>query len=154
MNITVKIEAPDICIAVYDISMAIQALAAAVAGNPGAVQRIKPPFKPEYYPAEQDLSALKPVETQTETESTVEMKTESEIETKAGPKTEPHRENKAQTDTPTYTLEQVRAKLASLTQAGKQAEVKALLSLFGVKKLTDVPPEAYPELMKEAEAIQ
>lgn len=52
-----------------------------------------------------------------------------------------------------FTLEQVRAKLADLSRGGKQAEVKALLGKFGVKKLTEVPEEKYPELMKEAEAI-
>ncbi len=54
---------------------------------------------------------------------------------------------------PTVTLEQVRAKLAALTQQGKQSEVKALLTKFGAKKLTEIPAEKYAELMKEAEAI-
>jgi hypothetical protein len=54
---------------------------------------------------------------------------------------------------PAITLEQVRARLATLTQAGKQLQVKALLALFGAKKLTDVPADKYAELLKEAEAI-
>ena len=53
----------------------------------------------------------------------------------------------------TYTLEQVRAKLAKLAQAGKQKEVKELITDFGVKKLTDIPGDKYPELMKKAEEI-
>lgn len=52
-----------------------------------------------------------------------------------------------------YTLEIVRAKLAKLSQAGKQAEVKALITKFGAKKLTDIPADKYPQLMAEAEAI-
>jgi hypothetical protein len=51
------------------------------------------------------------------------------------------------------TLEQVRAKLAALTQGGKQAEVKALITKYGAKKLSDIPEERYPELLKNAEGI-
>ena len=51
------------------------------------------------------------------------------------------------------TLEEVRAKLATLAQSGKQEQVKALIQKFGAKKLTDIPTEKYPELLKEAEAL-
>jgi hypothetical protein len=50
-------------------------------------------------------------------------------------------------------LEDVRAKLAALSQSGKQKEVKALIEKFGAKKLTDIPQEKYPQLLKEAEAL-
>lgn len=50
-------------------------------------------------------------------------------------------------------LEDVRAKLASLSQAGKQKEVKALIKKFGANKLTEVATENYEALLKEAEAI-
>ena len=50
-------------------------------------------------------------------------------------------------------LEEVRAKLAALAQSGKQEQVKALIQKFGAKKLTDIPTEKYPELLKEAEAL-
>ena len=54
---------------------------------------------------------------------------------------------------PQYTLEQVRAKLASLAQSGKQKEVKELITSFNVKKLSDIPESKYPELMEKAEEI-
>ena len=54
---------------------------------------------------------------------------------------------------PTYSLEQVRAKLAELQKAGKRAEVKALLNGFGVAKLSEVAPEQYGELMMKAGEI-
>lgn len=54
---------------------------------------------------------------------------------------------------PEYTLEQVRAKLAALAQAGKQKQVKSLITSFNVKKLTDVPEEKYAELMERAEEL-
>lgn len=70
------------------------------------------------------------------------------------PATEPKTEKTVTDSTVSYTLEQVRAKLADLSRGGKQAEVKALLNKLGAKKLTEVPEEKYPELMREAEAIE
>lgn len=51
------------------------------------------------------------------------------------------------------TLEEVRAKLTSLSQCGKQAEVKEIIKKFGASKLTDIPKDKYEELLKAAEAI-
>ncbi|WP_031538055.1 hypothetical protein [Bacillus sp. MB2021] len=51
------------------------------------------------------------------------------------------------------TLEDVRAKLAALSQAGKQVQVKELITGFGAKKLSDIPAEKYPELLEEAEKL-
>lgn len=51
------------------------------------------------------------------------------------------------------TLEEVRAKLASLSKAGKQAQVRELITGFGVKKLSDIPREKYPELLEKVEAM-
>jgi hypothetical protein len=54
----------------------------------------------------------------------------------------------------TITIEQVKAKLFSLSQAGKAEQVKALLNKFGAKKLTEVSKKNYAALLKEAETIQ
>jgi len=54
---------------------------------------------------------------------------------------------------PEVTLEEVRAKLASLSQGGKGKEVKALLAGYGAAKLTDVPADKYAELLKNAEQL-
>lgn len=56
-------------------------------------------------------------------------------------------------DEPTFTLVEVRAKLAGLSQAGKQAQVKALIESFGAAKLTDIDPAKYAAVMKQAEAL-
>ena len=53
----------------------------------------------------------------------------------------------------TITLEEVRAKLAALSQGGKQAEVKALITKYGAQKLSDIPEDKYPDLLKDAEGI-
>ena len=47
-------------------------------------------------------------------------------------------------------LEEVRAKLASLSQAGKQEQVKELIQKFNAKKLTEIPEAKYPELLQAA----
>lgn len=59
--------------------------------------------------------------------------------------------DKSTDSTPPITLEQVRAKLAALTQEGKS--VKGLFPQFGGKKLSEVSADKYPELLKAAEAI-
>lgn len=48
--------------------------------------------------------------------------------------------------TPTYTLKEVRAKLAAL----ESSKAKELISSFGVKKLTDLSEEHYPAIMQKA----
>lgn len=130
MDITIKIEAP----ALVD---AINALAVAIAGNmellldgPGARANVNEAAK----------NVTNKTETVNETAKNVTKDTESETKTET------------KTDS-TFTLEQVRAKLADLSRGGKQAEVKALLNKLGAKKLTEVPEDKYPELMQEAEAI-
>jgi len=130
MDITIKIEAP----ALVD---AINALAVAIAGNmellldgPGARANVNEAAKNVTNKAETVTETAKNVTKEAETETKTETKTAS-----------------------TFTLEQVRAKLADLSRGGKQAEVKALLNKLGAKKLTEVPEDKYPELMQEAEAI-
>ena len=55
-------------------------------------------------------------------------------------------------DEPTA-IETVRAVLAEKSQSGKQPEVKALITKYGAKKLTDVDPAFYRELLAEAEVL-
>ena len=50
-------------------------------------------------------------------------------------------------------LEQVRARLAEKSGAGKTAEVKALLMKYDAGKLSGVKPEDYPALMEEAMSL-
>lgn len=56
-------------------------------------------------------------------------------------------------EAPTYTLEQVRAMLAGLSQSGKKAEVVALLRKYDATKLTDVPADNYSALMADAQEL-
>ena len=51
------------------------------------------------------------------------------------------------------TLEEVRAVLAKLSVEGHSAAVKALIAKFGADKLSELAPEQYAALLKEAEHI-
>ena len=51
------------------------------------------------------------------------------------------------------TLEEVRGVLAEKSRSGKTAEVKQLLTKFGVNKLSEFDSSKYDELLKEAEGI-
>jgi DNA ligase (NAD+) len=59
----------------------------------------------------------------------------------------------AESEEPTLTLEEVRAVLAKLSVAGHSAAVKSLIAKFGANKLSDIAPEQYSALLKEAERI-
>lgn len=54
---------------------------------------------------------------------------------------------------PTYTLEEVRAKLTALTRAGKQKEVRDILDSFKAKNVTALDPKDYAGVMEKAGAI-
>lgn len=78
----------------------------------------------------------------------------SESNPESTPTSEPEANpTSANLETPPVSLEEVRAKLASLSQSGKQAQVKELITKFGASKLTDIPAEKYSELLEEAGKI-
>ena len=64
----------------------------------------------------------------------------------------PH-EAQAATSSKQYSLKDARAVLAQKATAGFKTEVKTLLGKFNAEKLSDIRPEDYEELMKEAEGI-
>ena len=59
----------------------------------------------------------------------------------------------AEPEKPVPTLEEVRAVLAKLSVEGHSAAVKSLIAKFGADKLSDIAPEQYAALLKEAEHI-
>jgi len=48
-------------------------------------------------------------------------------------------------------LEDVRAKLADMSQAGKTAEVRDIIKKYGGTKLSDVDPAHYADILKDVE---
>ena len=133
-TINVNINAPEL-------SSAIQALAATLLASKSSpscdrCESTEAPEQSAIITNEQVKAVL---------EKTVEQTAEPEAE--ADPvKEEPVSETNV-------TLEQVRAKLAALSQAGKQAQVKKLITDFGATKLTEIPAEKYAELLAQAEEI-
>lgn len=51
------------------------------------------------------------------------------------------------------TLEEVRAKLAEKSQAGLTAQVREIIEKYGGTKLSEVAPEHYAEMLKDAEVL-
>lgn len=62
-------------------------------------------------------------------------------------------EEKPKKEKKSVTLEEVRGVLAEKSRSGKTAEVKQLLTKFGVNKLSELDSSKYDELLKEAEGI-
>ena len=62
---------------------------------------------------------------------------------KAAPKEKPK--------TPAF--EEVRHRMTVIAQAGYSAEVKALITKYGARKLSDIDPSRYEDLLKEADAL-
>lgn len=50
-------------------------------------------------------------------------------------------------------FEEVRHRMTVIAQAGYSAEVKALITKYGARKLSDIDPSRYEELLKEADAL-
>ena len=51
------------------------------------------------------------------------------------------------------TLEEVRHRMTVIAQAGYSAEVKALITKYGARKLSDIDPSQFEGLLKEADAL-
>jgi len=75
------------------------------------------------------------------------------VNLKKPPAEKPAVEEAPAEEAPAITLEQLRAKMAAVSQAGKGPECKALLVKFGANNLTSVPAEKYSDLMAAVEAL-
>jgi DNA replication protein DnaC len=128
MNITVNIEAPELAKAINNLAIAFEGAKIGQVAPTTAVETKKKAEEPK-------KEAPKSEEPKVE-----EPKQEAAV--------------KEEEEKPMITLETVRTKLASLSQSGKQAQVKALITSFDAKKLTDIPKEKYAELLEKAEDIK
>lgn len=52
-----------------------------------------------------------------------------------------------------FTLEEVRHRMTVIAQAGYSTEVKALITKYGARKLSDIDPSKFEGLLKEADAL-
>ena len=67
------------------------------------------------------------------------------------PKKTPKKE--AKKEPKVLTLEDVRHQMTVIAQSGFSAEVKALITKYGARKLSDIDPSQYESLLKEAVAL-
>jgi hypothetical protein len=84
-------------------------------------------------------------------ESVIE-KLETEAQKPVDKPSKPNQKPKAD-EAPTATLEDVRKMLSTLSQSGKQSEVRQLIALYGATKLTEIDPANYQDLIDKAGAL-
>ncbi len=84
-------------------------------------------------------------------ESVIE-KLETEAQKPVDKPAKPNPKPKAD-EAPTATLEDVRKMLSTLSQSGKQSEVRQLIALYGATKLTEIDPANYQDLIDKAGAL-
>lgn len=61
--------------------------------------------------------------------------------------------NAAKDEMKAPTFEDVRHRMTLIAQSGFSAGVKALITKYGAKKLSDIDPSQYVSLLKEADAL-
>lgn len=81
-------------------------------------------------------------------------------EVQTSPEPQPKQEQKkeqpkkqAKTSEQAITLETVRGKMVELARAGQQPKMKEIIESFGADKLSDIPEDKYPEVIKKVEAV-
>ena len=80
------------------------------------------------------------------TRKTVKAKAEESAEVREA-------ESVPEEEKPTISFEQVRAALANKSRDGYTLAVKNLVESFGAEKLSEIKPEHYAEILKQAEMI-
>lgn len=60
---------------------------------------------------------------------------------------------KPKSNKPTVTLEQVRCVLADKSKDGLIDEVKTLIRKYGADRLSEISPDYFPDMLKEAEGL-
>lgn len=137
ITVNVNVKAPEVVEAIIALAVAMgstKSVVAELGKEAGAKQTQNKEDKPK------DQNTKPPKETK-ETKETKE-ETKNEEQPKTDEEGQPEEE---------ITLEQVRAKLAELTRAGKP--IKQLITKFGASKLSEIPAEKYAEVLKEAEGL-
>lgn len=135
MNITIKIDAPELVEAVNN-------LAKAVGSSNSSV-----PAETSEAPVESKTTSRKPKPEAKE--EVLEPKTKA-VDPEPEAATEEPKQKKEET---TVTIEDVRPILAQLTKAGKRDAVKDLFYHFGADKLSGVAEKDYPKLLEEAKKL-
>lgn len=130
MNITIEIKAPEL-------AHAIEALAAALSGSQALLIEgvLKNKILKEKDQVKQEDKKAEQPKPEPEKEEVTDAKEE-------------------EGEAPQIKIETVRSTLAKLSQAGKQAQVKKIITEIGkAKKLTEIEPSLFAEVLAAAEEI-
>lgn len=104
---------------------------------------------------QEDAKAVAPVkEAEKIPESTQAMPEKKATEAKTKPATKDSSIDSSKKTEPPVTLPQIRAVLAEKSQAGLTEKVKELIQSYGVKKLSEISQEKYPEVLAAAKALE
>ena len=128
MEITINIVAPGLEAAINNLAAAVELKGKALGSAPEALSKNETPEVAERLTKKDTSKKEEKLKTEEQAPETINEET-------------------------TYTLVQVREKLASLSRAGKQAQVKTLIEKFGATKLSEIKEEDYAALMQEAEGL-
>lgn len=77
----------------------------------------------------------------------------SSQDTAEEPPRKPAKKTAAEKPKEAIPFEEVRHRMTVIAQAGFSAEVKALITKYGARKLSDIDPSKYEGLLKEADAL-
>lgn len=77
-----------------------------------------------------------------------------EAEAAPAEETAPAEEAAQDTESPTYTLEEVRKAFGDLSKAKGKDTAKDILSEMGYTKVTEIPTDKYPEAMEKIKAVK
>lgn len=140
VNANVNINAPDLCVALNNLAVAMSNRQSVMAGTADAQSKSEFNFKLSQ--ANNEKASAK------ETKSKPEQKSEPT----SASKPEPEKSTGAESETE-ITLEQIRAKFLALANAGMQMQAKQLLTSIDCNKVTEIPKEKYPEVIAEVDTL-
>lgn len=95
-----------------------------------------------------EIKSMKPKEEKPKVRTTCKKKTKPEEEFQPI-----HEEQHTKEPPKTLTFEEVQTAFGMKSKEGYTAEVKALIMIFGAKKLSEIDPADYPALIKQLEMI-
>ncbi len=125
MNITIKIDAPELVGAINNLAKAFGSSSIQIPSNSQPViEDQKVTDKPKEQPKPEPVKEDKPAETETKKE-----------------------------DNPEITAEDVRPVLAEVSKAGLKDKLRDLFYHFGASKFSEVDKKDYPKLLEEAKAL-
>lgn len=100
-----------------------------------------------------EIKSMKPKEEKPKVRTTRKKKTKPEEEFQPIHEEQHYEEQHTKEPPKTLTFEELQTAFGMKSKEGYTAEVKALIMIFGAKKLSEIDPADYPALIKQLEMI-